>query len=205
MGLTTILRGFKIPVTLLDRFLETNGIKPTFGYPPIYDCLPLPGSDHPPLDPESAFLRNRLGGDTKTRIFVPNRQGVARSTHAYVAYAYVMVLGQRQIKFAAELPDRPPAEFGELRNEILGFAKEEEQGLLKVAGMQPDEEGEDPASLLFVVVTDDREYPYHGPFMRESDLRCDDCPTVFESWIDLQTHRRDVHGVEFKNVLPDDL
>jgi hypothetical protein len=78
-----------------------------------------------------------------------------------------MVLGQRQIKLAAELPDRPPAGFGELRNEILGFAVEEEQGLLKVRGMQPDEEGDDPASLLFVVVTDDREYPYHEPFMRE--------------------------------------
>ncbi len=78
-----------------------------------------------------------------------------------------MVLGQRQIKLAAELPDRPPAGFGELRNEILGFAEEEEQGLLKARGMQPDEEGDDPASLLFVVVTNDREYPYLGPFIRE--------------------------------------
>jgi hypothetical protein len=93
--------------------------------------------------------------------------------------------------------------------------------------MQPEDEDEDPSSLLFVVVADDREYPYHGPFMRDvsflflpprrksltnlmphplqSDLRCRDCSTIFESWVDLQTHRNDAHGVEFKNVLPDDL
>ncbi len=169
MGLTTILRGFKIPVAVLDRFLEANGIKPTFGYAPIYDFPALPGADRPALDAESAFLRSRVGGDNQTRIFVPNRQGVARSTHAYVAYAYVMVLSQRKIKLAADLPDRPPPGFGELRREVLGFATAEEQPLLDVAGMQPEEEdeGEDPAGLLFVVVTDDREYPYRGPFMRE--------------------------------------
>ncbi|KAK4154546.1 hypothetical protein C8A00DRAFT_32670 [Chaetomidium leptoderma] len=25
MGLTTVLRGFKVPITILDRFLESNG------------------------------------------------------------------------------------------------------------------------------------------------------------------------------------
>ena len=93
--------------------------------------------------------------------------------------------------------------------------------------MQTEDEGEDPASLLFVVMADDREYPYRGPFMRDvsflflsprrksltnlmplplqSDLPCRDCSTLFESWVDLQTHRKDAHGVEIKNVLPDDL
>jgi len=124
MGLTTILRGFKIPVAVLDRFLEANGVKPTFGYAPIYDLLPLPGADRPALDPQSAFLRRRVGGgDNQTRIFIPNRQGVAQSTHAYVAYVYVMVLSQREIKLAADLPDRPPPGFGELRTEVLGFAR----------------------------------------------------------------------------------
>jgi len=76
MGLTTILRGFKIPVAVLDRFLEANGVKPTFGYAPIYDLLPLPGADRPALDPGSAFLHSRVGGaDNQTRIFIPNRQG----------------------------------------------------------------------------------------------------------------------------------
>lgn len=167
MGLTTILRGFKIPIPVLDRFLEANGIDATFGFPPIYNRLPLPGSDRPTLEPQSAFLRTKLAGDTNTRIFIPNRQGLTRSTHAYVAYAYIMVLGQRQIDLVAELPDRPPPGFVELRSEMLRFAKDEDGALLKVAGMQPSGDGVEPASQLFVVVTDEREYPYHGPFMRD--------------------------------------
>lgn len=170
MGLTTILRGFKIPVVVLDRFLEANGIRPTFGYSPIYNFPTIPGIDCPPVDPQSEFLRSRVGGsdaDNQTRIFVPNRQGANKSTHAYVAYAYVMVYSQRKIKLAADLPDRPPPGFCELRREVLGYAMAEERALLEVTGMQPDEEGEDPASLLFVVVADDREYPYKGPFLRE--------------------------------------
>ncbi len=170
MGLTTILRGFKIPFAVLDRFLQANNIKPTSGHAPIYDFPALPGVALPPLEPQSTFLRSKIGGGAATnqiRIFVPNRQGVAPSTHIYVAYAYVMVFSQRQINLAAELPDRPPPGFGELRREVLGFATAEEGGLLEVAGMQPAGEGEDPAGRLFVVVTDDREYPYRGPFMRE--------------------------------------
>ncbi|KAH6855562.1 hypothetical protein B0I37DRAFT_365165 [Chaetomium sp. MPI-CAGE-AT-0009] len=168
MGLTTILRGFKVPVAVLDRFLEANGVKPTFGFAPIYTLLSFPGADRPVLDPGSAFLRNRVGGgDNQTRIFIPNRQGVAQSTHAYVAYAYVMVLSQRKIKLAADLPDRPPPGFGELRTEMLGLATADERALLEAAGMQPGDESEDPASMLFVVVTDDREYPYRRPFMRD--------------------------------------
>jgi hypothetical protein len=117
-------------------------------------------------------LRSKVGGgdNNQTRIFVPNRQGVAKSTHAYVAHAYVMVFSQRQIRLAADLPERPPPGFGELRRELLGFATADEGALLEVAGMQPDGEGEDPASLLFVVVTDGREYPYRGPFLREVSL-----------------------------------
>lgn len=78
-----------------------------------------------------------------------------------------MVLAQRQIKLATDLPDRPPPGFGELRREVVGLATADDQALLEVAGMQPDEERDGPASLLFVVVTDGREYPYKGPFMRD--------------------------------------
>jgi hypothetical protein len=33
--------------------------------------------------------------------------------------------------------------------------------------MQPADEGQDPASMLFVVLTDERPYPWKGPFLRE--------------------------------------
>ncbi|KAK3937998.1 hypothetical protein QBC46DRAFT_441738 [Diplogelasinospora grovesii] len=211
MGLTTILRGFKVPIAVLDRFLKSNGVEETWGFPP--SLLPIPGSNGSPMDPQSAFLRAKLAaaGDTNSlaRIFVPHRQGQARSTHAYVAYTYVMVFGQRKINLAADLPDRAPPGFAELRREILGFAEEGEPGeeaLLQVAGMQGGE-GEDPASLLFVVLTDEREFPLARPFMRESDLHCDHCAAVFEDWINLQYHRRDTHGVEMTGFtfLPNDL
>ncbi|KAH6847631.1 hypothetical protein B0I37DRAFT_354352 [Chaetomium sp. MPI-CAGE-AT-0009] len=171
MGLTTILRGFKVPITILDRFFESNGIMQTWGFPPRYNRPPLPGADRPALDPQSAFLRTKLaatgGGGADTRIFIPNRQGQARSTHAYVAYTYIMVFGQRQIDLAVDLPDRAPPGFAGLRSEILGFAREGEDGLLQVAGMQGGEQ-DDPSTVLFIVVTDDREHPFSGPFMRES-------------------------------------
>ena len=169
MGLTTILRGFKVPIAILDRFLESNGVRQTYGFPPIYDRLPLPGSkDGSTLDPQSAFLRTKLPNHANaTRIFIPNRQGMSRSTHAYIAYTYVMVFGQRQIDLAAELPADAPPGFAELRREILGFVGKGEERMLQVAGMQAGEEGGYPASGLFVVVTDQREYPWKGPFMRE--------------------------------------
>lgn len=45
MGLVTALRGFKIPVAILDRFLEANRVEPTHGNPPFYHrSEPDPGS-----------------------------------------------------------------------------------------------------------------------------------------------------------------
>ncbi|KAK3293054.1 uncharacterized protein B0H64DRAFT_403391 [Chaetomium fimeti] len=199
MGLTTILRGFKVPISVLDRFFESNGVMQTWGYPPRYDRLPLPGSDRPTLDPQSAFLRTKLGVTRR------GREGMSQSTHAYVAYAYLMVFAQRQIDVAAELPDTAPPGFARLRSEILEFATEGEEGLLHTAGMQGGE-GQDPSSSLFIVVTDEREYPFKGPFMRESDLRCNQCAAVFEDWLLLKSHRKDAHGVEIeRDTLPDDL
>ncbi|KAK4232769.1 hypothetical protein C8A03DRAFT_20008, partial [Achaetomium macrosporum] len=166
-------------------------------------------------DPHSALLRTKLAAtpagaaDThnqNTRIFIPNREGNLMSTHAYVSYAYIMVFCQRQIDVAGELPDKTPPGFAELRSEILGFANEDEEALLRVAGMQPAGEGQDPASMLFLVVTDEREYPWKGPFLRESDRCCDQCPAEFESWLSLQEHREEAHGVIRKRgALPDDL
>ncbi|KAL2146792.1 hypothetical protein VTI28DRAFT_2273 [Corynascus sepedonium] len=115
-----------------------------------------------------------------------------------------MVYGQRMIDLARELPNQAPPGFAELRREILGFAEEGEEALLRVAGMQ-GAEGEDDTSLLFIVVTDEREFPLERTFMRQSDLRCDHCTTVFDYWFDLLYHQRDVHGVEIRHSLPVDL
>ncbi|KAK3291463.1 uncharacterized protein B0H64DRAFT_246201 [Chaetomium fimeti] len=216
MGLTTILRGFKVPVAILDRFLEANGVTPTFGYPPTYHRGSLPGEENlPTLDPQPAFLRARLAAtpagaaDTanqNTHIFIPNRQSMGMCTHAYVSYAYIMVFGQREIDVVNELPDKAPPGFAELRSEILGFAEEGEEALLAVAGMQPASEAQDPASMLFIVLTDERQYPWKGPFLRESDRRCDQCAEEFENWLSLQVHWEEAHGIVHKSTaLPDDL
>ena len=66
-----------------------------------------------------------------------------------------------------DLPDAPPAGWAALREEMLTLVKEGEEGLLTVPGMLVEEEGDDPASMVFVVVTDSREFPFRGPFMRE--------------------------------------
>jgi hypothetical protein len=87
-----------------------------------------------------------------------------------------MVFGQCQIDLVAELPAEAPPGFAELRREILGFVGEGEEGMLQVAGMHAGEEGGNLASGLFVVVTDEREYPWKGPFMREVSFFCFFCP-----------------------------
>ncbi|KAL2200170.1 hypothetical protein P885DRAFT_57057 [Corynascus similis CBS 632.67] len=119
--------------------------------------------------PQSAYLRAKLvlAGDTDSelRLFVPQRQGHARSTHGYVAYAYTMVYSQRMIDHPRDLPEQAPPGFVELRREVLGIAEEEETTLPRVAGMQ-GAEGEG-ANLLFIVVTDEREFPLDETFMRQ--------------------------------------
>jgi hypothetical protein len=151
MGPITVLRGFNVPVAILDRFFEANRVEPTEGYPPFYH--------RSKLDAGLKFPRERLhaaAGDTKTRIFIPQLRGELQSTYAYVAYASVMVYAQRQLEPAEELPDRAPPGFAELRSEILGHADGGDQETLQVGRL---EEGDgDPAAALFVVV--DEEGPY---------------------------------------------
>ncbi|KAK4151565.1 hypothetical protein C8A00DRAFT_17049 [Chaetomidium leptoderma] len=199
MGLTTILRGFKVPIAVLDRFLASNAVDTTGGCPPF--LTPDLDSNGIPLDPHSAFLRAKLAaaGDNNSlaRIFIPNRRGQDSCTHAYVAHAYVMVFAQRKITLAADLPDRAPPGFAELRREILGFAEEGEEALLRVDGMQ-GEEGEEPASLLYVVITEERAFPFARPFVPESVLTCEKCGAVFEAWVNLHYHCSEAHNLEMR-------
>ncbi len=140
---------------------------------------------------------------------------------------YIMVFGQRRLRMPGDLPDVPPAGWAALREEMLTLVKEGEEGLLTVPGMLVEEEGDDPASMVFVVVTDSREFPFRGPFMREvsflgaisclgaaadwvvpmlqSDRTCGECGEKFESWSDCQIHRKEVHGANIWDGVPDDL
>jgi hypothetical protein len=61
-----------------------------------------------------------------------------------------------------DLPDRAPPGFAELRDEILGFAEGGEGALLQAEGIQ-DEAREDPTSSLFIVLADEREFPFARP------------------------------------------
>ena len=147
---------------------KTTASSPPSATRPIYDAPAWPGEATPRIDEGSAFLRTRLGPDgADTRIFLPQRQGTGKSSHAYVAFTYIMVFGQRRLRMPGDLPDVPPAGWAVLREEMLTLVKEGEEGLLTVPGMLVKEEGDDPASMVFVVVTDSREFPFRGPFMRE--------------------------------------
>jgi hypothetical protein len=151
MGLTTVLRGFKIPVAILDRFLEANRVEPTGGYPPYYN--------RSELDAGSIFLRAKVdatAGHTRTRIFMPQREGQSHATYAYVAYAWVMVDAQYKLDLLEDLPDRAPPGFAELRNELLGYADGGEEETFQVKRL--DEGPGDPTAALFVVVNDERYY-----------------------------------------------
>ncbi len=175
MGLATLLRGFKAPLAALNRFFESNGVMPTLGYPPRYDRLQLPGDDET-LGPQTALLRTKLAGtptgaadihSQNIRIFMPNKEDMDRATHAYVSYANLSVFSQRQIDVTAELLDKTPPDFAKLRSEILGFAREDEESLLRIAGMQPAKEEQNLAGMLFLVVSNEREYSEKGTFLRE--------------------------------------
>lgn len=173
MGLTTLLRGFKIPIVVLDRFLAAHGVQPTEHNPPhLFRGAGGLTAATRKVDPQSALLRARLAAANpdldpaaldEVRLFVPHRRGQDPSAYGYVAYAFVMVFGQRHVDLAVELPEQAPPGFAVLRREILGFTAEDEQALLRAAGMQ-DPRAE---SRLFVVVTDGRELPLERPFVRE--------------------------------------
>ncbi len=151
MTVTAVLRGCKVPVAVLDRFLVANGLMETAGYAPFYG---------PDLDNVSQLLRAKMGSrDNKTRLFIPYRMGRHQSTFAYIAYAWVFVYSQRKLHLADELPDSAPEGFAKLRNEIMAFAAEGGEG-------QPLQDEEDLAGI-FVVVTDERSFYFKEPFVRK--------------------------------------
>jgi hypothetical protein len=148
MNVTVVVRGFKVTVAVLGRFLRANGVWETEGYAPFYN------SADGELDNPSKLMRAKMGG-SNTRLFIPNRMAFRRSTFAYVAYAWVFVLSQRKLNLLDELPDAAPEGFAELRDEIMGFATAEETS----DGMDQD------LTDIFVVITDDQGVSLREPFI----------------------------------------
>ncbi|KAK4098461.1 hypothetical protein N658DRAFT_431990, partial [Parathielavia hyrcaniae] len=204
-GPITLLRGFKVPIVVLDRFLTAHGAQETERCPPLlFGASQFQGrgftSDSPPiLGPQSAFFRARLAAShpdldpaslEAVRLLIPYLQ--RRSAYGYVADAFVMVHTQRHVQLAAELPEQAPPGFAALRREVLGFAAECEQALLQAAGMH------DPGaeSAFFCCV-------YRG---LRSDLRCGQCAAEFETFSALAVHESELHDVDIRRrPLPDGL
>jgi len=72
-----IIRGLKVRVPVLDRFLNANGVEETYGLPPLYNIDP---------DKQSRLLRSKAGGGgTRTRIFILSKLSHNETNFAYVA------------------------------------------------------------------------------------------------------------------------
>lgn len=85
MPFFTILRGFKVPIPVLDAFLVANGLDETFGLAPFET-----------RDPVSDFLRAKTG-HPKTRLIIPYRRSYSHSDFGYIACAWIMTFAQRGI------------------------------------------------------------------------------------------------------------
>lgn len=138
---TTILRGFKVPVVVLDAFLIANGVDETSGYPPLER-----GASN-----ICTLLHTKMGSSNyHACVVIPQHEAFNNSDMAYVAYSWVKVFAQRELRLHEELPEEVPTAFNTLRQEILGFSSEINDGT----------PGDDSTSRigLFVVVTGNRSW-----------------------------------------------
>lgn len=137
----SIVRGLKIHIRVLDRFLYNNGCHTTKGYPPFYKEDP---------DEFSTLLRSRFSGDCmRTRLFIPARTGHNKSKFGYIAWAYEMVYAQKEVRPEEDLPVDPPEGFDALKNEILSFSTSEDAIF--------DKSGHGKTGVL-VIVCEERSY-----------------------------------------------
>ncbi|KEY72362.1 hypothetical protein S7711_10405 [Stachybotrys chartarum IBT 7711] len=201
MGSTTILRGFKVSVAILDAFLAANGVDETNGTPPFYE-------DHPDKDPISILLYTKItmaGGTAnkdKFRVMIPSREGHNKSNVAYVTYAWVTVYAHRELRLDNDLPMEIPTGFEELRKEILSFGDGIDDGN-KVAN-------EGWMGLFIVYTHDIRGLYIPQEFLEQTKVpqHCDQCDAVFDdpyqAFDKRQQHRIAVHGsIEGRNPLPE--
>lgn len=120
LGSTTLLRGFKVSISILDAFLAANRVPETFGTPPFY-------RDHPDNDSISKLLYSRITeaeaeGTTdkdRFRVVIPSRAPYNASRVAYVTYAWATVYAHMEVDLENDLPAVLPEGFEDLRQEIL--------------------------------------------------------------------------------------
>ncbi|KAG8165847.1 hypothetical protein KVR01_004399 [Diaporthe batatas] len=181
-----IIRGLKVHIRVLDRFLYNNGCHDTKGYPPFYEEDP---------DEFSTLLRSRLSGNnSRTRLFIPARTDNDQSKFGYVAWAYNMVYAQKEVRLEEDLPMDPPEGWDALKDEILSFSTSEDTTLEAFGHGKTG---------IFVIVCEERSYTPLSIHQRPS--HCDQCEAVLDSFIDRQSHRIMEHGSdEGFDPLPDD-
>lgn len=161
---TAILRGLKVRVHVLDKFLAANGVDETYAIAPFY---------HKDPDDQSRLLRSKIGTqNTRTRIFIPQRNDYNESNFAYVAYAWEMVFAQKEISLNTQLPEKPPAGWETLKNEIMVFSTTEDDVGWQVAGHGK--------VGLFIIVSDDRQFT---PSSIEQRRRVISFPHPFILWL----------------------
>lgn len=119
LGSTTLLRGFKVSISVLDAFLAANCVPETFGTPPFH-------RDHPDNDSISKLLCSRITEITGSsadknlfRVVIPSRAPYNASRVAYVTYAWATVYAHREVDLENDLPAAVPEGFEDLRQEIL--------------------------------------------------------------------------------------
>ncbi|POS70923.1 hypothetical protein DHEL01_v210682 [Diaporthe helianthi] len=192
----TAVRGFRVRLSTLDKFLVANGKAhgAENGFAPLYDFEKPEGPDE-----ISAILRAKAGGGSGILYVVPAAEGHDVTPYVYVAYQYRHVYSQLRIT-PQDPPEQPmPAEFEQLRQEILGYRASVGDG-----GCQGVDQ-EDGAMGLYILYTEGRSAP-NPPELRERyklPIQCDKCDETFTRWSAKQWHLDKVHGIdEPLNPLP---
>lgn len=153
----TALRGFRVRLSTLDKFLVANGKAhgAENGFAPLYDFDKPEGPDE-----ISAILRAKAGGGSGILYVVPAAEGHDVTPYVYVAYQYRHVYSQLRIT-PHDPPEQPiPAEFEQLRQEILSYRENAGDG------SSQGNDQEDGAMGLYIVYTEDRSAP-DPPELRE--------------------------------------
>ncbi|KAK4199945.1 hypothetical protein QBC40DRAFT_280837 [Triangularia verruculosa] len=146
-GATTILRGFKISVATLDRFLEANGNHRTYSTPPFANEHPDGAVSQLLFKKVSAY--NSSADKNGFRLLIPTQEAMERSKTAYISYVWTVVRAHRELNVDEDLPAEVPKGFRELRDEIMGFGKDLSEG---------EEISGDGKMGLYLVVNDDSLY-----------------------------------------------
>lgn len=215
MGSTTILRGFKISVAVLDAFLAANGEYETYGTPPFYQ-------HHPDKDRISILLYSKISRTdadadrNNFRVMIPSREGHDCSTVAYVTYAWVTIYAHRELDMDEDLPIAVPAGFEDLRQEVLSFCgsvrdpdrllDEGRMGLYavhtyEIRGLYTPQEFHERAKVCLNPVSNLRfavKSRLTESLFAQVPQYCDQCDAVFDSphnaFSERQVHRARVHG-----------